>query len=203
MRNWDDSLAGGQMMRWDDHSNNQPFGVRLLTKSRTNSLLARSRNVTQKLLQGNANPQAGVGLTASFRQKSTGLSLVIVGSATAYYVANMWPMRPIALANDAIPAGYGGLVLGTVILIILAQIVLQAVLAIGAGSTPAPTAHERNAAMKANRNAYPVLVTGLLAAVGSVFLQELPPFCTANIAILSFMAAEMVRLGSQLVYARR
>ncbi|MCC9075671.1 hypothetical protein FKZ61_006030 [Litorilinea aerophila] len=157
----------------------------------------------QNVTQSHPNPQETTATIASFQQKSTGLSLVITASAAAYYIANMWPMRPIALANDAIPAGYGGLVLGTVILIILAQIVLQAVLAIGAGSTPAPTAHERNAAMKANRNAYPVLVTGLLAAVGSVFLQELTPFCTANIAILSFMAAEMVRLGSQLVYARR
>lgn len=200
MKNWDDGLADGQMMRWNDHANSQPFGVHVLAvKGWTNSLLARSKNMTQN----HANPQDATGLTASFQQKSTGLSLVIVGSAAAYYVANMWPMHPIALANDIIPAGYGGLVLGTVVLIILAQIVLQAVLAIGAGSTPAPTAHERNAAMKANRNAYPVLVTGLLAAVGSVFLQELTPFYTANIAILSFMAAEMVRLGSQLVYARR
>jgi hypothetical protein len=45
----------------------------------------------------------------SFQQKSTALSLIITGSATAYYFANMWPMRPVALANDIIPVGYGSL----------------------------------------------------------------------------------------------
>ena len=49
----------------------------------------------------------------SFQQKSTGLSLIVVVAATIYYFANMWPMRPIALANDAIPTGYGNLVLST------------------------------------------------------------------------------------------
>jgi len=142
-------------------------------------------------------------LTGSFQQKSAGLSLVIIGSAAIYYVVNMWPMRPIALANDVIPAGYGSLVLTTVALIILAQIILQAVLAIRIGGVSAPTAQERTAALKAKRNAYAVLFTGVLAAVGSVFLQELTPFCTANIAILSLLAAEIVRLASQLFYAGR
>ena len=73
---------------------------------------------------------------ASFQQKSTGLSLVITSSAAIYYFVNMWPMRPIDLANDVIPAGYGSLVLNTLALIIGIQIVLQIVLAIGAGSTP-------------------------------------------------------------------
>ena len=56
----------------------------------------------------------------SFQQKSTALSLIITGSATAYYIANMWPMRPIALANDIIPAGYGSLLLTTIFLIVIA-----------------------------------------------------------------------------------
>ena len=58
----------------------------------------------------------------SFQQKSTGLSLVITGGATLYFIARAWPMRSTAVAGDAIPAGYGGLVITTVILIIVAQI---------------------------------------------------------------------------------
>lgn len=139
----------------------------------------------------------------SFQQKSAGLSLVIIASTAVYYVANMWPMRPIALANDIIPDGYGSLLLTTLGLIIVTQIVLQIVLAVGAGSTPAATAHEKTAALKATRNAYGVLVFGVLAAVGTVFLQELTPFCTANVAILSLLAAEIVNFASQLVYGRR
>lgn len=140
---------------------------------------------------------------ATFQQKSTGLSLVITSSAALYYIANMWPMRSIALTNDVIPAGFGNLVLSTVALIIVAQIVLQIVLVVGAGSAPAATAHEQAATLKAKRNAYAVLIAGVLAAVGSVFLEELTPFCTANIAILSFALAEIVRLASQLIYGRR
>ena len=53
----------------------------------------------------------------SFQQKSTGLSLLIMSSATAYYFANMWPMRPIALENDIIPAEviFNNLALGIVL----------------------------------------------------------------------------------------
>lgn len=143
------------------------------------------------------------GINVSFQQKSTALSLVITGSAAIYYFVNMWPMRPVALANDIIPAGYGSLVLGTVAVIIVAQIVLQSVLAIGAGSASPATDLEQRAALKATRNAYYVLVTGMMAAVGSVFLAELTSFCTANIAILAFALAEIVKGASQLFYARR
>ena len=139
----------------------------------------------------------------SFQQKSTALSLIITGSATAYYFANMWPMRPIALANDVIPAGFGSLVLNTVILIILAQIALQIVLVFGSGVAAAPTEHEKTAVLKAKRNAYGVLTFGVFAAIGSVFLEELTPFCTANLAILGFALAEIVKYVSQLFYARR
>ena len=139
----------------------------------------------------------------SFQQKSTALSLIITGSATAYYFANMWPMRSVALANDVIPAGFGSLVLNTVILIILAQIALQIVLVFGSGVAAAPTEHEKTAVLKAKRNAYGVLTFGVFAAIGSVFLEELTPFCTANLAILGFALAEIVKYVSQLFYARR
>jgi len=141
--------------------------------------------------------------TISFQQKSTALSLIITGSATAYYIANMWPMRPIALANDIIPQGYGSLLLTTLALIIVAEVILQIVLVIGAGSAPAALAHEKQAALKARRNAYGVLAFEALAAIGSVFLEELTPFCTANLAFLGLAFAEIVKFGSQLFYARR
>lgn len=142
-------------------------------------------------------------LNLSFQQKSTGLSLIVVIGATTYYIANMWPMRRIALASDAIPTGYGNLVLSTLTLIIVSQIVLQTVLAIGAGNTSVTTTHQKAAAHKASRNAYAVLTLAIFIAIGSVFLEELTPFCTANLAILGFLAAEIVRLASQLFYTWR
>lgn len=139
----------------------------------------------------------------SFQQKSTALSLIIVGSTTAYFFATMWPMRPIALATGTIPAGYGNLVLTTLGLILVAQISMQAVLAFGSGSAPAATDHEKLAALKAKRNANGVMVFGILAAVGSIFLPELTSFCTANLAFWGLLFAENVKYASQLFYARQ
>lgn len=152
--------------------------------------------------QETINPTNSNPFNASFQQKSTALSLVITGSATAYYIANMWPMRPIALANDIIPTGYGKLLLTTMFLIVAAEIILQIVLVFGAGAAPA-AAHEKEAALKARRNAYGVLAFGALAAIGSVFLEELTPFCTANLAFLGLAFAEIVKFASQLFYGRR
>lgn len=139
----------------------------------------------------------------SFHQKSTGLSLIITSSATIYYFVNIWSMQPSAVTNNVIPAGYGRLVLTTLILFILAQIVLQVVLAFGAGSAPAATAHEKAAALKATRNAYGVLTFTIFAAVASFFWSELTLFHSADLLIIGFALAEIVRFASQLFYARQ
>lgn len=142
-------------------------------------------------------------LNASFHQKSMGLSLVITSSAALYFIANVWPMRSAALAGDTLPAGYGGVALITLVLMVVAQIVLQTVLVIGAGSAEPATAAEQAAALKARRNAYFVLVAGMLAAVASVFLEALTPFDTANLIILGLALAEIVKFASQLLYGRQ
>jgi len=170
------------------------IGDRLISNPPT-----RKKIMTQETLN---RPENGLS-DISFHQKSTALSLIITTSATLYYIANMWPMRPIALANDIIPEGYGSLLLTTIGWIILAEIILQIVLVFGAGSAPAALAHEKQAALKARRNAYGMLAFGALAAIGSVFLEELTPFCTANLAFLGLAFAEIVKFGSQLFYARR
>lgn len=140
---------------------------------------------------------------ASFSQKSTGLSLIITISAALYFIARLWPMRATALVSDTLPAGYGGLVLTTLTLLIVAQIVLQTVLVIGAGSAGAATAVEQVAALKARRNAYYVLMVTILSVVASVFVTALTPFDTANLAIMGFALAEIVQMASQLFYGRQ
>jgi hypothetical protein len=140
---------------------------------------------------------------ASFQQKSTSLSLVITTSAAAYFVARAWPMRSAALVSDTIPAGYGGLVLTTLVLMVVAQIVLQTVLAIGAGSAEPATTAEQMAALKARRNGYFVLSAGMLTAVASIFVETMTTFDTASLAILGLALAEIVQLASQLFYGRQ
>lgn len=143
----------------------------------------------------------------SFQQKSTALSLVITIGATVYYVVNMWPMRALTLGNNAMPDGFGTLMIGTVALIIIAQIVLQSALAIWAGGasnvTQAATAHEKSAALKATRNAYALLTVGMFIVIWSVFVAELTPFYTANFAILSVALAGIVQDASRLFYGWR
>ncbi len=139
----------------------------------------------------------------SFQQKSEGLSLVITGSAALYFIARVWPMRPAAVASDALPAGYGGVVFTTLLLIVVAQIVLQAVLAIGQGNVAPASTAERAAALKARRKAYWVLTAGVGAAVGTVFAEALTIFDTANVVNLGLALAEIVQSVSQLFYARR
>lgn len=139
----------------------------------------------------------------SFRQKSEGLSLVITSSTALYFIARVWPMRPAAVASDAIPAGYGGVVFTTLILIGVAQVVLQAVLVIGQGAAEPATASEQAASLKARRNAYFVLAAGAIAAVASVFVSALTLFDTANVVIVGLALAEIVQSASQLFYARR
>ena len=139
----------------------------------------------------------------SFQQKSTGLSLVITSSATLYFITRAWPMRATAVATDAIPAGYGGLVITTVVLIIVAQIVLQTVLAIGQGNVESASVTDQSSARKASRNGYFVLTAGILAAIGSIFVEGLTIFDTVTIAILGLALAEIVQAASQLIYARR
>lgn len=147
-------------------------------------------------------PSSTNSLNLSFHQKSTLLSLIITSSATAYYFANAWPMQPIAEANGLMPEGFGRLILNTVIVIILSQIVLQIVLAFGAGSTPAATAHEKTAALKATRNAHLVLTLTVFTAVAS-FWSDMIPFYTADLLVIGFALSEIIKFASQLFYARR
>ena len=87
-------------------------------------------------------------------------------------VAWLGEATAVTLTLLNIPAGYGNLVLTTIGLIIVTQIVMQAVLAFGSGSAPAATSHEKIAALKTRRNANSVMTLGILAAVGSIFLPD-------------------------------
>ena len=141
-------------------------------------------------------------LKVSFHQKGTALSLAVTIGATIYYFVNMWPMQPIAMANNIIPAGYGNLVLDTIKLFILSQVLQYILLAISSGSAVAATDHEKIAALKAMRNAYGVLAFGIFAAITSFFWGELVPFYSVDLAIMSFALAEIVKFASQLFHAR-
>lgn len=144
-------------------------------------------------------------MSDSFRRKSAGVSLVVIGALAAYYFARVLDfLRADAQlrAGAAPPDGFVPLVVGTITLIVVVEATLQAVLAIGAGDIPAATAHDREAELRAGRNAYAVLAAGALLAFGSLFWHP-SAFVLGNLALLAFVLAELVRLASQVAYARR
>ncbi|MCB0074055.1 MAG: hypothetical protein KDE20_21470 [Caldilineaceae bacterium] len=142
-------------------------------------------------------------LNASFQQKSTAVSLVVILSAAAFTFFRLWQMAqsPEALqATSALPAGFWPLMIGMVILIVVMQIVLQTVLVIGQGSANPPTAHEKMAAQKASRNAYYVLATGVFGVFASLLFGP-SPFVMGSLLLVALILAESVKFASQLVYA--
>ncbi len=151
-----------------------------------------TENVFQKDTQNNG---------PTFQEKSAGVSLLVIGSAAAYYFVRVLPMRSIALAGTDIPEGYGGLLLTTLGMIVVMQIVLQVILAVGSGTTSGST-FQKQAALKAKRNAYFVLTGGILAVLGLLFVNY-PAFCMANFAMFALLLAEITGYASLLFYYRR
>ncbi|MCP5097623.1 MAG: hypothetical protein GY943_18910 [Chloroflexi bacterium] len=138
-------------------------------------------------------------INASFQQKSSGISLVVINTIGIYYFIKVGEM---AREGSGMPAGFKQLVIMTVILIVVAEIVLQTVLTIGAGGASTATQRDHEAVAKAKLNGYGILAVGTLATFGSVFF-EATPFIMANIALFSFVLAEVTRFVSQLIYYRR
>lgn len=166
------------------------------------TLVSVTPNERKIKMKENLVQEAPETINATFQQKSTGVSLFILSSTAAYYVSQVWPMRPLALAGTPIPEGFGSLVLTTFGVIIFAEILLQIVLVIGVGSATEPSAQEQVASLKAQRNGYGVLVAGLLIVIGLLF-AEYPAFCMANFAMMALLLAEIIRFASQLFYARK
>ncbi|MEA4908975.1 MAG: hypothetical protein VB089_15235 [Anaerolineaceae bacterium] len=158
----------------------------------------RKNPVTQEVNSRQAVPS----LDLSFHQKSAAVSLFVISVAAIHYFVQVLPMRSVALAGTPIPEGYAALVLGTLGLVVLTQIGLQIVLVIGHGSAPKAGLQEQLAALKARRNAYMVMMVGVLAVLGLLFVN-FPAFCMANFAVLSLLLAEITHYASQLFYYRR
>lgn len=135
--------------------------------------------------------------TASFQQKSTAVSLVVIAIVAMNYFVRAYEL---AQTGADVPAGALGLVIGTAVFITVVEIVLQIVLVIGAGG--AEKARSSTATIRAAQNAYYAVIVGIFATVGSLF-WGVTPFVMANIALLSFVVAELVRLASQLIYWRK
>lgn len=140
-----------------------------------------------------ANPRA------SFHQKSARVSLIVLIAVALFYGANLVTLLPSTAPSIAAATP---LAVTTLILIIVVEAVLHAVLAIGAGNIAAPSERDRVAALQASRNAYLLLVAGMLVTVVSAFWGA-TTFVMTHLALLFLVLAEVSKFASQLMYYRQ
>lgn len=155
--------------------------------------------MTQEMMKQETNS-----FNASFQQKSTGVSLVLVGAAGLYTVARLVEMaraEPALQSATPLPDGYWGLLIGVMAFIIVMEIVLQIVLVIGAGGAQPTTARDTAARQKGISSAYWVLASGMMLTIVSMLFSP-TPFVMGAILLVTFVLAEVVRLAAQLIFGR-
>jgi hypothetical protein len=138
-------------------------------------------------------------ISAPFRVKSAGVSLVLIFAIGCYFIANLLALLP---SNEAVPDGALSLTITTIVLIAVLEATLQIVLFIGAGRIEDRSERDQIIAAKASRNAYLVLQVGTFATFASMF-ANFSPFAMGSLLMVAFLLAEIVHFASQIVYYRR
>jgi len=153
-------------------------------------------------------------MNMSFREKSIWISLVSTLLIFGDYFLNIISLS--SLPADAAKAATLGLSLRALFLIIIVEIVCQAMLAASNRKAAELGADERDKLFeyKGNNFGYTVLVIGVFITLGRiVFLEINPeiieqstllniPLLTAHILLFSFIFSEVVRFSAQLYYYR-
>lgn len=134
-----------------------------------------------------------------FRAKSAWVSLFIISIFGMYYFANVWRLWP---SDEDLPEGALNLVIGTVLLIVIVEIILQFVLLLGAGKAESRTKTDEMVFAQASRIAYAVLTVGVVATVASMFVG-FTLFQVSSVLVLAFLLAEIAKFSSQIVFYRR
>ncbi len=138
-------------------------------------------------------------INAPFRVKSAGGSLVVIVMIGAYYFANVFELLA---SEENLPDGALSLAITALILMIVAEVVLQIVLFLGAGKIEDRIERGDAVSARSASNAYLVLSAGVLITFSAMFAR-LSPFEMGNLLLLAFLLAEIVKFGSQIVYYRR
>lgn len=138
-------------------------------------------------------------LNAPFRLKSAGISLVVILTIGAYYIANMLSLWS---RNEGVPDGALSLTITTVVLMIVVEVAMQIVLFIGAGRIEDHTERDKAIAAQAAHRAYFILTAGVFATAASMF-AGVTPFQMSAVLLTAFLLAEIVKFGSQIVYYGR
>jgi hypothetical protein len=134
----------------------------------------------------------------SFREKTAWISIVSIGGIYGVY---FWSV--MRAGRQGTGAQFGGL-LGTVIALVVVQVVLTTIAAIMAPreANAAPDERDRLIDLRATRTAYAGLATGIACAC--FFGAFTPPIVfKVNSLLFILVTAELLRCGSQVVQYRR
>lgn len=136
----------------------------------------------------------------SFREKSAWISFVAIFVIFGFYFARV---AGVVFAGHS-AQGLGRLFFVLVCGLVLVEVVLHVAVAAWSphdARTPKDE-RERLIELRATRLAFPVLLGGALAAIGTMHLSA-GRWEMAHAVLLAIVAAELVRFGAQIVYYRR
>ncbi len=135
----------------------------------------------------------------SFREKSAWISFVSIALVFFTYFANVVVVRAGRRSGDSFHV---------FLVLLVALVVLEVVLHVAiarqsprAARTPKDE-RERLIDMKATRLAFPVLLVGAFAAMGTMHLDA-GRWVMAHVMLFGVVLAELTRFGAQIVYHRR
>jgi hypothetical protein len=138
--------------------------------------------------------------TMSFREKSAWISLVSIALVFGVYFARILGLLPAAWMR--------GNPFQLFLLLVASLVVLEVVLHLAIAMQSPRDARtpkderERLIDMKATRAAFPVLLVGTFAAIGTLHLP-MNRLDMAHVMLVSIVVAELTRFGAQVVYHRR
>ena len=136
----------------------------------------------------------------SLREKAAWISLGVTVAAWGVYFALV---GHAVFTSGHIAGHYVGAFLACVVTVIVAQIVLNAAMAITARERRGPAdERERLIDLKGARTGFYVLAAGSIAVMGSVH-QTGDPATIANVALLFLVLAEAGRCLTQIILFRR
>jgi fatty acid desaturase len=136
----------------------------------------------------------------SFTEKSAWVSFVSILVFFGIYFIRVAGVVFGGASPRGLPALFFTLVAGLVVL----EVVVHTVLAIRSPreAQAARDERERLISMRATQVAFPVLLVGAFAAVGTLHLSA-GSWEMAHATLLAIVVAELVRFGAQIVYFRR
>lgn len=137
-------------------------------------------------------------------------SLIITVAAAAYFFGKVF--GALADGTPLEPGQIARLGLGVVVILVAVEIAFQVAMTAWCRGEPQTDERDRLIAAKATRNAYYVLVTGLVLLIGHLGIQSLfgrgpwltlDTTTTVTLLVLALVVAEVAQFTSRIFYYRR